>query len=233
MKIAIMQPYFLPCIGYFQLLSSVDKFVIYDNIQFTKKGWINRNRLLLNGADEYFTLPLRKASDYLNVNQRELADSFEVDSIKLLRTIKQRYSKAPHSDQINPLLELILTYKDKNLFNFIFNALNEIMNYLDIETEILISSKIPINHDLKSEDKVIAICKSLKATEYINAIGGLDLYSKSKFLENEIDLKFIKSCSIEYMQYDNKFVPWLSILDVLYFNSKEKTKEYLQQYTMV
>lgn len=233
MKIAIMQPYFLPYIGYFQLLNSVDKFVIYDNIQFTKKGWINRNRMLLNGDDEYFTLPLKKGSDYLNVNQRELSDSFEVDKVKLLRTIKERYSKSPQYDIINPLIESIFNYDDKNLFGFILNALNRIKDFLDIETEIVISSNIPINHDLKSQDKVIAICKSLKATQYINAIGGLELYEKSKFLENEIELKFIKSRAIEYDQFGKKFVPWLSVLDVLYFNSKVKTKEYLHQYTML
>lgn len=233
MKIAIMQPYFLPYIGYFQLLNSVDKFVIYDNIQFTKKGWINRNRMLLNGNDEYFTLPLKKASDYLNVNQRELSDSFEIHKVKLLRIIKERYSKSPQYDIINPLIESIFNYDDKNLFGFILNALNRIKDFLDIETEIVISSNIPINHDLKSQDKVIAICKSLKATQYINAIGGLELYEKSKFLENEIELKFIKSHAIEYDQFGKKFVPWLSVLDVLYFNSKVKTKEYLYQYTML
>jgi hypothetical protein len=233
MKIAIMQPYFLPYIGYFQLLNSVDKFVIYDNIQFTKKGWIHRNRMLLNGTDEYLTLPLKKASDFLNVNERELSDSFEVDKHKMLRKIKELYSKSPQYDTVHPIIESIFSNNDKNLFNFILNSINKINNYLDIQTEIVISSSIPINHDLKSEVKVIAICKALKATKYINAIGGLDLYTKSTFQENEIDLNFIKSRPIEYLQYDKKFVPWLSILDVLYFNSKEQTKEYLQQYTMI
>lgn len=228
-----MQPYFLPYIGYFQLLNSVDNFVIYDNIQFTKRGWIHRNRVLLNGADEYFTLPLKKASDFLDVNQRELADSFEVEKVKMLRKIKELYIKSPQYDLVHPIIVSIFNYEDRNLFNFILNAINEIKNYLDIQTEIIISSTIPIDHGLKSEDKVIAICKALIATKYINAIGGLELYSKSTFLTNEIELNFIKSNPIEYLQFDKNFVPWLSILDVLYFNSKEKTKEYLHQYTII
>ena len=181
MKIAIMQPYFLPYIGYFQLLNAVDKFVIYDNIEFTKKGWIHRNRMLLNGSDEYFTLPLKKDSDFLDVNQRVLADSFESDKIKLLRKIKELYNKAPQFESVYPIIESILNYKKNNLFRFILNALNEINNYLEIKTEIIISSSLPINHALKSEAKVLAICKTMKATHYLNAIGGLELYSKETF----------------------------------------------------
>jgi len=233
MKIAIMQPYFLPYIGYFQLLNAVDKFVIYDNIEFTKKGWIHRNRMLLNGSDEYFTLPLKKDSDFLDVNQRVLADSFESDKIKLLRKIKELYNKAPQFESVYPIIESILNYKKNNLFRFILNALNEINNYLEIKTEIIISSSLPINHALKSEAKVLAICKTMKATHYLNAIGGLELYSKETFQSNDVELNFIKSNAIIYPQFDKEFVPWLSILDVLFFNTKEKVQEYLQQYTIV
>lgn len=233
MKIAIMQPYFLPYIGYFQLLNAVDKFVIYDNIEFTKKGWIHRNRMLLNGSDEYFTLPLKKDSDFLDVNQRVLADSFESDKIKLLRKIKELYNKAPQFESVYPIIESILNYKKNNLFCFILNALNEINNYLEIKTEIIISSSLPINHALKSEAKVLAICKTMKATHYLNAIGGLELYSKETFQSNDVELNFIKSNAIIYPQFDKEFVPWLSILDVLFFNTKEKVQEYLQQYTIV
>ena len=87
MKLAIMQPYFFPYIGYFQLIKSVDEFVIYDNIQYTKKGWINRNRILVNGTDYLISLPLKKDSDYLNVVDRQLAESWEKDRTKLLTLI--------------------------------------------------------------------------------------------------------------------------------------------------
>ena len=76
-KVAIMQPYLFPYIGYFQLITAVDMFVLYDNIKYTKKGWINRNRLLQNGVDAMFSIPLKNAPDHLNVCERELADSFD------------------------------------------------------------------------------------------------------------------------------------------------------------
>ncbi len=83
MKLAIMQPYFFPYIGYFQLINTVDEFVVYDNIEFTKKGWINRNRILVNGKDEYITLPIKKDSDFLHVKDRFLAETWSKDSAKM------------------------------------------------------------------------------------------------------------------------------------------------------
>lgn len=233
MKVAIMQPYFLPYIGYFQLVNAVDTFVIYDNIEFTKKGWIHRNRLLVNGSDDYLTLPLKKDSDFLPVNQRVLATTFASDKIKMLRKIKELYIKAPQFKVIYPMFETIVNSNESNLFHFIFNALQVINDYLEIKTKIIISSSVPVNHELKSQEKVLAICKALEADSYLNAIGGLDLYSKEMFETNGIKLNFIKSNSIVYQQFDNEFVPWLSILDVLFFNTKEKAQEYLQHYTII
>ena len=113
MKIGIMQPYFFPYIGYFQLIQSVDIFVVYDNIKYTKKGWINRNRMLLNGKDVMFTLPLKKDSDLLDVRERELATDFNCN--KLLNQIKGVYGGAPYFEQTFPLVKSIVRYEDKNL----------------------------------------------------------------------------------------------------------------------
>ena len=233
MKLAIMQPYFFPYIGYFQLINAVDAFVIYDNIQFTKKGWINRNRILANGKDEYITLPLKKDSDFLNVDERKLAETFSVDHIKLLRKITESYRKAPQFAAVFPLVESIIINKDENLFQFIYQSLQATCKFLDITTQFMVSSTIPIDHELKSQDKVIAICKALGATEYINPIGGEALYSKEVFEQIDITLDFIKSGACEYPQFAAAFVPWLSIIDVLMFNSKETIKQYLQSYTII
>jgi hypothetical protein len=230
MKLAIMQPYFLPYIGYFQLINAADKFVVYDNIQFTKKGWINRNRLLLNNKDEYITLPLKKDSDFLNVDERTIADTFQTDRIKLLRRINESYKKAPEFNAVFPLLQSIINSEEKNLFHFILYSLQAVCTYLDIKTEFIISSAIPIDHQLKSQDKVIAICKALHATHYINPIGGVELYSTEIFRQNNIELSFIKSDTIEYKQFAGEFIPWLSIIDVMMFNSKERIQVYLQSF---
>ena len=144
MKLAIMQPYFFPYIGYFQLINAVDEFVIYDNIEFTKKGWINRNRILVNGKDEFITLPLKKDSDYLNVNQRFLSDTWSLDKKKILNKIVEYYRKAPQFDQVYPLVEKCFNSDETNLFSFIYNSINQILQYLSISTKISISSKINI-----------------------------------------------------------------------------------------
>lgn len=228
-----MQPYFFPYIGYFQLINSVDKFVIYDNIEYTKKGWINRNRILVGNKDQLITLPIKKDSDYLTVVDRTLADSWPKDREKIINVLKQNYSKAPYFIEVYSLIRRCLDYKETNLFKFIQNTLVEIKNYLNIKADFIISSSIEIDHSLRSEEKVITICKALGATDYINAIGGIELYSKDRFLNNDINLKFIKSHQIKYKQFNDEFLPWLSIIDVLMFNSIEQVKLYLKEYTLI
>lgn len=223
MKLAIMQPYFLPYIGYFQLIKAVDTFVIYDNIQYTKKGWINRNRFLQNGCDAYFTIPLEKDSDYLNVNERLISPAF--NRIKLLNQIKAAYKKAPNYERTYKLFERVVMNVESNLFSYIYDSLDQVLSELQIKTKIIVSSEINIDHTLKSQDRVIAICKELNADTYINPIGGLEIYSKEEFERKSINLEFIKSKEIIYKQFDNKFVPWLSIIDLMMFNNHD----YIQQ----
>jgi hypothetical protein len=234
MKTAIMQPYFFPYIGYFQLINSVDIFVIYDKIQYTKKGWINRNRILLNKKESMITLPIKKDSDFLNVNERFLSDNWLIESIKILNLVREAYRKAPYFDMVYPIINECINYDSRNLFKFIFNSINLIIDYLEIETQIILSSSININHELKAEDKVISICNELETSIYINPIGGLELYSKDKFMENGLDLFFLKTNDLVYQQCNNStFISNLSIIDVLMNNSKEKVKEMLDKYTIL
>jgi hypothetical protein len=233
MKLAIMQPYFMPYIGYFQLINSVDEFVIYDNIQYTKKGWINRNRILVNGKDQLFTLPIKKDSDYLDIVERTISETWVKERIKLLNVIQSSYVKAPYFKEVNELIKDCLLDNETNLFKFLLNILNKINNYLNISTPIKISSDIKINHSLKSQNKVLSICGEQKASTYINAIGGIELYDKEIFSQQNITLNFIKSKNIEYKQFNNKFIPWLSIIDVMMFNSVEDIKKYLNSYTLI
>ncbi len=231
MKIAIMQPYFFPYIGYFQLIKSVDRFIVYDNIKYTKKGWINRNRMLQNGKDVTFSVPLKKGSDSLNICQREMADNF--NRIKLLNRITGTYHNAPYFESTFPLIESILQYDETNLFEFIHNSLVCTCKYLGIDTDICISSTVNIDHTLKGTDKVLALCTSFDAHTYINPIGGLELYSKESFREQGIKLNFIKSKPFEYEQFGQEFVPWLSIIDVLMFNLNDKIKKDLLEYELI
>lgn len=234
MKIAIMQPYFFPYIGYFQLINAVDEFVVYDNIKYTKKGWINRNRILVNGKDSYISLPLKKDSDHLDVRDRYLADSWSYEKDKMLNRIIESYRKAPHFDSVYPIIKKSILFEERNLFGFILNSLNLVREYLEIQTPLLASSTIPVDHGLKAEKKVVAICKARKADMYLNPIGGVQLYSKADFKNENIDLFFLKTTDFIYKQSDNEFSPFLSIIDVMMFNSKEEIMKYLTSfYTIV
>lgn len=221
-----MQPYFFPYIGYFQLIHSCDLFVIYDNIKYTKKGWINRNRFLQNGTDATFSLPLQKDSDSLDVRDRAIAADF--NSKKLLGQLAGAYRHAPYFDATMSLLERTFGNDERNLFRFIHYALVETCTYLGITTDIRISSEIDIDHQLKSQDKVLAICSALDATTYINTMGGIDLYQKDAFLARGIDLKFLQPRAFEYPQLGATFVPWLSIVDVMMFNSRESIRAHIE-----
>jgi hypothetical protein len=233
MKLAIMQPYFLPYIGYFQLINSVDEFIIYDNIQYTKKGWINRNRILSNGKDHLITLPIKKDSDYLDVVKRELSKSWEKDKSKMLNIIKSSYGKSPYFQETFELISKCLNNSEVNLFKFIYDSIVLMNDHLEIKTPIIISSTIDTDHTLKSQDKVLSLCKEQNADIYINSIGGVELYNKETFKQNNIELNFIKSNPIQYTQFNNEFVPWLSIIDVMMFNSRDQIKEYLNNYTLI
>jgi hypothetical protein len=232
MKIAIMQPYFLPYIGYFQLINAVDKFILYDIVNFIKGGWINRNRIIVSGTDYMFSIPLIKASPNKNIADIYIKDDPKWKS-QLLKTIEQNYKKAPYFEQIFSLFTSIIQKEESNLSKFILNSLKLINSYLDINTEIIPSANKYKFNQLKGAEKVIQICKQENADTYINAINGRELYDKEMFKEQDISLFFIKSQVIDYKQFKNKFIPNLSILDVLMFNSREQVKEFLNKYELV
>jgi hypothetical protein len=232
MKLAIMQPYFFPYIGYFQLMNAVDEFVMYDNIEYSKKGWINRNRILVNGADAYLTISLKKDSDYLHIIDRYLAEIWPDERRKLLNRISESYRKAPYFEQVLPVLTKSLQNEERNLFKFLMATLETVKNYLGISTPFRVSSSIPIDHSLRASEKVLALCKACGAEEYINPIGGVELYSKDGFKRQGVDLRFLKADNIQYQQLSNEFVPFLSIIDVMMFNSKERIGNFLNQYTL-
>jgi len=227
LKVAIMQPYFLPYIGYWQLFNIVDIFVIYDDIKYTKKGWINRNRFLNNKKYEYFTIPIKNDSDSLNIVDRVISDDFERDKEKLFRKFESTYKKAPYYHEGMGVLIDVFSFPDKNLFNFIFNSINTIGVNLGINSNLIISSSLNIDNNLIGKYRVIEICKSLNATQYINPIGGVKLYDKQCFYEEGIKLYFQKVNEICYPQLNDNFVPYLSIIDVIMYNGIEGAKEFL------
>lgn len=223
MKTAIMQPYFLPYIGYFQLISAVDNFIVYDRIKYTKKGWINRNRMLVNGSAAIFSLPLKKGSDTLDVVEREIANDFAPD--KLLAQFVGAYRRAPHFESTFELLTSVLMHGERNLFGFIQHSLTKVCAHLGVVTPILVSSSLPFDNALKAQDKVLALCRAAGARIYVNPIGGTELYAREAFAARGIELRFLRSRPLAYAQFSGPFIPWLSIVDVLMFNPLDRVQE--------
>lgn len=233
MKFAAMQPYFMPYIGYYQLINAVDKFIVYDNIEFTKKGWMNRNRILVNGEPHYFTVNLEKCSDYAMVNERKISSVFIKERRKVIGKIETNYSKAPFYRETMPLVKQCFECNDKNLFEFIFFSIRKITEYLNIDTELVVSSTLPIDHSLKNKYKLWALSEYLGIQDYINPIGGINLYREDEFLQYGVNLSFHRANLREYLQVGAAdFCPALSVLDVLMNLGREGTREHLTNNTL-
>lgn len=232
MKLGIMQPYFFAYIGYWQLINSVDKFVLYDDVNFIKGGWINRNRVLMNGNYQMINIQMEGGSSNKLINEIGVSQN-QIYKRKILKTLEYCYSKAPYFDIVFPLIEDIISQNEKNLSKYLTYLIFRICDYLCIDTELLISSSMIKNNHLKGEDKVIDICKLLKAEKYYNSIGGKELYSYKNFESEGIKLRFLNTTIIEYNQLDDKFVSNLSIIDVMMFNSIEEIKKMLNLYTLL
>lgn len=232
MKIGIVQPYFLPYIGYFALINAVDKFVYFDDVQYIRRGWVHRNRIKVVDKWHYITLPVQKAPFSAKINEVHVADD-EKEINKIKKSIERSYRKAPY--YYNEVEELIFDsfIPGENISKLNIGLTNKICNYLNINTEMYISSEIPKDNSLKGEDKIINICKILGGDHYINPIGGVEIYSKEKFLDSGIKLNFIKMNEIVYLQGTGDFIPNLSIIDVLMWNSEEDIKSGLYNYTLV
>ena len=228
MKLAIMQPYFLPYIGYFQLMAAVDKFILYDDVHFIKGGWINRNRILLDGRSHLFTVPLSGASPNRLINRIELVAAGGWRT-KLIRTIEQAYRLAPQFQQVIPLIRDVVLFPERKLAGYLSHGLARIKTYLDIPAELVPTSSVYHNSELNGQDRILDICRQVGATVYINAKGGRELYDAESFRANKVALQFLESATISYDQRRPEFHPSLSIVDVLMFNPQPVVKDYLSR----
>lgn len=232
MKLGIMQPYFFPYIGYWQLINAVDLFIIYDDVNFIKGGWVTRNMILNNGAPSYFSLHTFKASPFVPINRVEVAPD-RIKKRKLIEMLRYCYRKAPCFLHVFPMIERMILNKERNLAAFLTDSISEICKYLNIDTEIRLSSEIDKNSELKGRDKVIDICKRMQAARYYNAIGGQAIYLKEDFHQHGIALNFLRSKPIKYRQFNNEFCPNLSIIDLLMFNPVDDIKKMLLEYELI
>jgi hypothetical protein len=230
MRVAIMQPYFLPYIGYFQLIKSADIFVLADEYQFTKKGWINRNRAILNKKVETFTLAVSSDGDF--ICEKKL--HYEEDRKSLLRKLKQSYADSPNSRDINARIEELLLSDEAYLFPLIEKSIAAICDFLAIKTQILRLSALGNNKELKGIDRVQDIVKYLGGDTYLNPEGGREIYFKNTFNCNGLELEFLEHNSKPYEQLIPGFVDRLSIIDLLYMNkNRDDLQDHLNSYQII
>ena len=229
MTLGIMQPYFMPYIGYWQLMAAVDTYVVYDDVNYIKGGWVARNNILLNGQKHMFTITLNGASPNKLFNEITIKDDFK----KFSRLIESAYRKAPYYSEVSALLDKIYNYEDKSLGAFMMHSFQVALDYLEINTKLVLSSTLTKDNSLRGKDKVKHICHLLGADTYYNTIGGQELYDKEDFMADGIDLHFVQTNLAPYTQLTSEFIPGLSIIDVLMHNGKEGTRTMLSQYFLV
>lgn len=226
-----MQPYFFPYLGYWQLINAVDKYVVYDDVNYIKGGWIARNNILLNGREHLLTLPLIAPSPNKLIKDIPITR----DSIarkKIIKNLNAAYSKAPYYNKIMPIIERLIL-NSVTIAECNYQSIIDIGNYLGIKTEIILSSQLEKNNELKGEEKVLHIVKLLNGDCYYNTIAGKHLYSQDDFKKVNIQLKFLKMIGTEYKQYENEFVSNLSIIDTLMFNDIAKIQTMLENYELI
>lgn len=234
MKLAIMQPYFFPYIGYFQLIGAVDRFVVYDDVSFINKGWIHRNNIIMNGCKGFINVPLIGASQNKLIKDI-IPTGDDRWKFKLLKTIEHNYKNAPHFANVYRIIEGIINSHPVNISEFNVTAIKTLCEYLSIPTMIISSSDLYGNIALKGQYRILDICRREGATSYINPIGGIELYEKELFRNAGIQLCFLKAESIEYKQSRNTddFIPNLSIIDVLMNNSVSDCQGFLTKYELI
>lgn len=226
MKLAIMQPYFFPYIGYFQLINSVDKFVFYDDVNYIKGGWINRNKLFLAGAVRYITIPLVDASSFRKINKTCVKKDGEWVK-KMLSSIDQSYSKAPFYNPVRNLIENVLSDDSENLSVLTKNSVKASADYIGMDIDFIETSEIYGNQEKTGSERVIDICLIEKASEYWNLPGGVRLYGSESFEQHKINLKFVDVSIETYQQDSNEFHSGLSIVDVLMYNQPSRVLQML------
>jgi hypothetical protein len=227
-----MQPYFFPHIGYFQLLECSNIFVILDDVQHIQRGWVNRNRILINQEPHWLTYSVQKASRDFFINQRYYVED-PSERAKIMCNIASAYRKAPHFIEIYPFLLEIMNFNSSNVSEFNTNLIRCLAGFLEIECQILLSSELDKDNSLKGEDRIIDINRCLGSSHYVNPIGGIPLYDKQHFTECGLELSFLQPENIHYPQLKKPFVPFLSIIDVLMFNGISGTSKLLTKYHLI
>lgn len=232
MKLAIMQPYFFPYIGYWQLIHAVDRFVVYDDVTYIKGGWINRNRILINAKPSYFTVPLYQSSSHKRICDTVLQPS-PIWRNKMVKMVETTYRKASSFAEVFPVVERLIRHETDNLADLVLNQLQILSVFMGINTEFVVTSRSYDNHELSGQARVLDICIREGATIYINLKGGKMLYENSAFHTKGVDLRFLAMRPIPYKQRATGFFPYLSIIDALMEIGPIEIKQHLDAFDLI
>ncbi|HET9034262.1 MAG TPA: WbqC family protein [Dokdonella sp.] len=225
-----MQPYFVPYIGYFQLMHAVDVFVLYDDAQYMKGGWINRNRIRNNQNVGWLTLPVRSSNFRAPINQREYQLSSGLAIRRVKKRLEESYLKAPYGIELLPFITGLLETNVTNVAAFNAQSLNTISKALGIGCKFLTASTIDLPANLKGQAKVISLCRAIGATQYVNSVGGIDLYNEDKFQEAGVQLSFLRTTAAPTLL--GNAAHYLSIIDTLLWKGIAGTREQLSNYEL-
>ena len=227
--IGVMQPYIFPYLGYFQLLNEVDDFIFYDDVNYIKSGWINRNNILVSNKSKLITIPCIGASSNKKINQIKV-DRRNRQFAKTVMTIKQSYSKAPFFEEVYPIIADVLLSEEENLALIAAESVVQVAKYLDLNKSYYFSSsEFPTISGMERSQRLITIVKELNGQRYLNVAGGKSLYSRQEFASHGIELGFVQACLTPYKQFGEDFVDGLSIIDVLMFCSKSQIHSMLKE----
>lgn len=228
MILAVMQPYVFPYLGYYQLAFHSDKFVFYDNVNFIKGGFINRNYILSQGRSQLFTLPVENASSFTKINQL----SFAKNRAKVIRSIEQSYSKAPYVNDVMPIIKAVLGSEENNVAALGRMSIQAVFNYLSLELDQCLASNLDYDCDASAAEKLYSLCALFNADKYCNLAGGKVLYDKQEFAKHNIELSFLEMDQVNYPQGKNEFVPQLSMIDLLMWQPVDEVVRLLNKYSL-
>lgn len=230
--LGVMQPYFFPYIGYFQYLYACDEFILYDDVQFIMRGWINRNNILMNGAPHLFTVPLQKASPNRSIADTQVAWGGGWEE-RLIKTVGGAYGKAPQRHQVMELLAEVLDERPTSIAVLATRSIQAVHRYLGLSTVIIPTSSGFGNAGLGRQERLFDLCRNTGSGTCIVPIGGSTLYSREDFNAAGLELHYLHPGLGSYDQRRKEaFVPSLSIIDVLMWNTPDKVIEMLGSYTL-
>ena len=229
MKIAIMQPYLFPYIGYFSLIKNTDFFVFFDTPQYIRKGWINRNRILsANGDITYFTVPIQKADRNTPINKIIVSNNYDWK----MKTLGQLniYKKAPNYGRVIDLVKGIFNTDTMLISDLAIKSIVKTCEYLDIKYDIFSKMNLALPEVKEPDEWALYITKELGYNTYINPPGGMSFFNREKYQINDVDLQFLVQEIIPYRQNREVFIPALSMIDVMMFCSCNEINEMLCKY---